>query len=207
VGHEEGAVYLSRALETYESALRVFSRTSQARAWATVQHNYGSALKQLADRTPDGSEIDMLDHAAASLRQALEVRTQEALPEDWATSQRVLGDILTERGRLSEDAEAEVHLRRAVEAYQQTRGVVRAKNDPMDFARLLLTLGTAQARLAEVVADRQEARSLLDQSLWELTTAMGTLAQQGRRRLEGMIAEQMEIVQQQRRIVNAAGSA
>lgn len=200
VGPGEGADYLRKAQSAYEQALTVFSRTSQARAWSTVEHNYGTCLLRLAEQTADGSAGDLLDRATKALRASLEVRRRESLPQDWAASQRALGDILMLRGRRTEEEAAEEHLRGAVEAYQLAREATRREVDVADYARLLLSLATAQSYLAEVTADRVEAGDLLDQGIWALGSAMGAISGQGLDQLEQTLRERMEAIQRQRRL-------
>ena len=63
-----------------------------------TQNNLGNALKEQAIRSEGALGTELLAQAVAAYRSALEVRTREQLPQNWAMTQNNLG--LTLRGCL-----------------------------------------------------------------------------------------------------------
>ena len=59
-----------------------------------TQNNLGIALWDQAARTEGAKGAELLAQAVSAYRSALEVRTREQLPQDWAMTQNNLGIAL-----------------------------------------------------------------------------------------------------------------
>jgi hypothetical protein len=66
----------------------------------------------------------------AAYRLALEVRTREALPQDWAMTQMNLGNALAEQGTRTEGEAGRKLLAEAVAAYRASLEVFTEKDFP-----------------------------------------------------------------------------
>ena len=85
----------------------------------------------------------MLAEAVTAYRQALEVRTREQLPQQWAMTQNNLGVALQEQG-IRTGGEAGAHLlAEAVTAYRQALEVYTREQLPQDWAMTQNNLGNA----------------------------------------------------------------
>jgi hypothetical protein len=100
-------------------ALEEWKRESFPQAWALVQHNLGNLLLDLGQRE---ARSDRLEEAVVAFSLALEERTQQYGPLDWATTTAMLGkaqrliadrtgDVLLATAALENLREAERHLR------------------------------------------------------------------------------------------------
>lgn len=145
---EERERNLRRAIAAYKSALEVRTRSGAPSDWASTLNNMGSALMHL----PSGAKgsgmlpgVDALNEAINCFERALEVRTREAFPLDWAKTQTNLGQAWSRRpapGRMD-------HLRSAIECYNRALTVFRADTHPHQHRH---------------VSDRRaEAQDLLDE--------------------------------------------
>ncbi|WGH78123.1 helix-turn-helix domain-containing protein [Jannaschia ovalis] len=111
----------------------------ERRGWS--MNDLGNALQLLGMRGDDAALRD----AVTTHRAALEVRTRDALPMDWAMTQNNLGNALLTLGERGDDAA----LRDAVTAYRaalevRTRGAL-----PVAWAETQNNLGTALLTLGE----------------------------------------------------------
>lgn len=63
-----------------------------------TQHNLGNVLLDQGIRTGGEAGERLLREAVTAFRAALEVRTHQALPRQWATTLNNLGNALREQG-------------------------------------------------------------------------------------------------------------
>ena len=71
----------------------------------------------------------------AAYRSALEVRTREQLPQDWAMTQNNLGVALWDQAARTEGAKGAELLAQAVTAYRSALEVYTREQLPQDWAR------------------------------------------------------------------------
>jgi tetratricopeptide (TPR) repeat protein len=105
--------------------------------------NLGTALSSLGDRE---SGTARLEEAVAAYRRALEERTRERVPLDWATTQNNLGLALW---RLGQRESRTARLEEAVSAFRGALEETRRDQAPRDWAMTQVNLGCALATLGE----------------------------------------------------------
>jgi tetratricopeptide (TPR) repeat protein len=86
----------------------------------------------------------------AAYRSALEVRTREQLPQDWAQTQNNLGNALKAQGILSGGAQSNELLAQAVAAYRSALQVYTREQLPQDWAQTQNNLGLALSTLGNL---------------------------------------------------------
>src|SRR5262249_48548711 len=77
---------MPRRIELCGRALALISRQQDSALWGSLQVELATCLAQ----NPQGPRAENLERAIAHYNQALEVRTREAYPEDWAKTQNNL---------------------------------------------------------------------------------------------------------------------
>ena len=102
----------------------------------------GNALVTLGERE---SGTERLEQAVQAYRAALEVRTRERVPLDWATTQNNLGTALARLGRES----GTERLEQAAQTYRAALEVRTRERVPLDWAATQTNLGNTLVRLGE----------------------------------------------------------
>ncbi|MDJ0555534.1 MAG: tetratricopeptide repeat protein, partial [Microcoleaceae cyanobacterium MO_207.B10] len=77
----------------YRVVLKVFTRESRPKNWATTLHNLGNAYCERIK----GDQAQNLENALTAYKRALEVYTKKDFPIDWAMTQNNLGTTYCER--------------------------------------------------------------------------------------------------------------
>lgn len=111
-GGQDPLAELHQAIELHRRALELRSRASMPQSWAQSAHNLGDALLNLALASHsqglagglDDAGAALLDEAERCLRAALEERTYERSPLDWAASIESLARVLMVPRRSHETA-------------------------------------------------------------------------------------------------------
>ncbi|WP_052507667.1 tetratricopeptide repeat protein [Sphingomonas hengshuiensis] len=116
---------------------------------AIAQNDLGIALATRGARTGGDAGSALLSEAVSAFRAALTVRTERAMPADWAGTQNSLGAALqTQAERTGGDAGLAL-LAEAVSAYRAALTVYTERAMPADWAMTLNNLGFALARQGE----------------------------------------------------------
>ena len=108
-----------------------------------TQNNLGNALERLGERE---SGTARLEEAVSAYRAALEERTRERVPLDWAGTQNNLGNALL---RLDERESSTTRLEEAVTAYREALEEYTRERVPLQWAMTQNNLGIALSRLGE----------------------------------------------------------
>jgi len=108
-----------------------------------ANNNLGNALSTLGSRE---SGTARLEEAVAAYRAALEQRTRERVPLDWARTQNNLGTALA---RLGERESGTARLEEAVAAYRAALEELTRARIPLDWATTQASLGAALQTLGE----------------------------------------------------------
>src|SRR6516164_905832 len=141
VGDQRGSnVHLIAAIAVRQASLRLATGSD---AVGYDQNNLGLALWRLGQRE---SGTAQLEEAVAAYRAALEERTRERVPLDWAMTQNNLGNALL---RLGERESSTARLEEAVSAYRAALQEYTRERVPLDWAATQNNLGTALATLGE----------------------------------------------------------
>jgi tetratricopeptide (TPR) repeat protein len=109
----------------------------------TALDDLGNALRTLGDREVDSAR---LEQAVAAFRAALEERTRDRVPLDWAATQNNLGNALFSLGEREAGTE---RLEQAVAAYRDALEERTRDRVPLEWAMTQNNLGTALATLGE----------------------------------------------------------
>ena len=117
----------------------------------------GAALWKLGERE---SGTARLEEAVAAYRAALEERTRERVPLDWAGTQNNLGNALV---RLGERESGTARLEEAAAAFRAALKEYTRERVPLQWARTTGNQGVALMRLAERRKDPQMAATALRQ--------------------------------------------
>ncbi len=159
-----GILEMPHRIELCLRALRRVPRAKNPALWAALQGELGNSLAQ----NPRGDRAENLERAIEAYRQALEVRTREAMPDDHRRTQRSLGHLLFREGRWEEAAAAYRSALEAGERLYQMAATPEARRAelrevqaiPARLAYALVEAGDAQA--AVVVLEQNRARWLAE---------------------------------------------
>ena len=122
---------------------------------AYVQAAFGLVCSVLGDQIGDPHS---LGKAIAAYRAALQVRTRERVPLDWAMTQNNLGNALARFGAREEGTAL---LEEAVAAYRAAMEVYTRERVPLDWATTQNNLGNTLSILGE----RQEGTARLEEAV------------------------------------------
>jgi hypothetical protein len=92
-------------------------------------------LRILGERASGEQAAQYLEQAVAAYRAALEVRTREQLPQDWATTQNNLGNVLCVLGERASGEQGAQYLEQSVAAYRAALEVRTREQLPQDWAK------------------------------------------------------------------------
>ena len=153
------------AIETYDLALGLVSRTDAPLDWAATNFHLGNAL--LASGVRDNDAV-RLEQAVDAYLAALEEWTRESAPFDWAKTQNNLGDALQ---RLGEMESGDDRLQPAADAYRAALKEWTRESAPTLWAMAQGNLGDALAVMGARTSDKNkihEAVSAYKAALAEL---------------------------------------
>jgi tetratricopeptide (TPR) repeat protein len=117
--------------------------------------NLGTALRAIGERE---SGTVQLEQAVAAYRAALEERTRERVPLDWARTQMNLGTALQ---ALGERESGTARLEQAVAAYHAALEERTRDRVPLDWAKTQMNLGNA----LETLGERESGTVRLEQAV------------------------------------------
>ena len=138
-GDERGSnVHLAATISLQRELLR---RAGTADEQAAAHNNLGIALAELGERENGTAR---LEEAVKAYRAALEVRSRERAPLDWALTQNNLGNSLA---TLGERESGTARLEEAVAAYRAALEERTRERVPLGWALTQNNLGNALARL------------------------------------------------------------
>jgi tetratricopeptide (TPR) repeat protein len=152
-GRDHGSNVHLRAL--IELRRKLLNNVSSDDERGIANNNLGRALWTLGQRE---SDTERLDEAVAAYRDALQVRTRERVPLDWAQTQNNLGVALASLG---ERESGTAHLDEAVTAFRDALQERTRELVPLDWAQTQNNLGLALWRLSE----RDRDTALLEQAV------------------------------------------
>ncbi len=167
-------IYLERAITDYPSP-----HATLADDWLD--------LKQCFEQHRDVDGLNRLGMAFAQLRLghrssnsqcaeeclhlAMQLRTREQNPTEWAMTQLILGWVLLDRAEHREGEERRKLLGRATQACQAALQVYTRKQNPAVWAMTHMTLGIVLRDQAEL-AEGEERRKLLDRAVQAYQAAL-----------------------------------
>jgi len=126
---------LSRAIDAYSEALKVYTLEEQPMEYATTQNNLGMSYCVLAGMTKE--ERDFYN-AIDAYSEALKVYTLEEQPMEYALTS---SNLAIAYSLLSEISDKEKNLSRAIDAYSEALKVYTLEEQPMEYATTQNNLG------------------------------------------------------------------
>ncbi len=131
----------------------------------TALNDLGSALQTLGERE---SRFVRLEQAVAAYRAALEERTRERVPLDWAMTQMNLGNTLA---TLGERENGVARLEEAIDAYRSSLEERSRERVPLEWALTKMNLGTA----LKILGERESGFMRLEQAIAACHAALSEL--------------------------------
>ena len=162
---DEGGRYLVTRLRPVVARLRVLLDNTSLVSDANRGNLYqalGLALQVLGEQSGDNNELEC---AVATYRSALQLRSRDEAPLDWAATQDSLGTALR---RLGERERSTERLQEAVAAFHNALLARTRDRVPLDWAATLNGLGLALWRLGE----RDGGRAQLEEAVVTLRLAL-----------------------------------
>jgi tetratricopeptide (TPR) repeat protein len=161
---EEAMASSQKAVQTFRSALEVYTKADSPRDWAATQDGLGCALTEEARRAGGDQAAALLDQAVQAFQSALEVRNKTDLPLDWAATQNNLGYVLLEEAARASGDKAAALFAQAAEDFQKALEGFTKADRPLDWARTQNQLGDVLGEEAEKSGDAN-APQLLEQAV------------------------------------------
>ena len=170
---------LREAVDDMRHQLVKTDKAADAMEWAKEQHAFGLFLRisqeQHAAQNPYGIKAPnqpssqicglcriLLQESISAFRAALEVRSRENAPENWAETQYEMGRTLLALGDLESDIE---RLKEASAAFRESLNVYDRKKNPESWSSTQLYLGETLQRLGVRIsgdAGRQHLEKSID---------------------------------------------
>ena len=142
-----------------------------------TQNNLGNALQDQGTRTSGEEGRRLLAQAVAAYRAALEVRTREQLPQDWAMTQNNLGIALQEQGiRTGGEEGRQTADRGSCSLSKVLWKFGRPKSLPPQWAQTHDNLSKAYIALTQWREAAQSLRNVLHESIPSTSETSLTLA-------------------------------
>ena len=131
---------IEKAIDAYQQALQVRTHEAMPVEWAQSMHNLASAyLASAYTERVRGDQAQSIEKAIDAYQQALQVRTHEAMPAEWAQSMHNLASAYTERIR----GDRAQNIEKAIDAYQQALQVITRETQPAEWAQSMNNLALA----------------------------------------------------------------
>ena len=151
-----------------------------------TQNNLGNALRTLGERE---SGTARLEQAVQAYRAALEERTRERVPLDWAMTQNNLGNALS---RLGARESGTARLEQAVQAYRAALEERTRERVPLDWAGTQNNLGNALSRLGA----RENDLGLLNEAKTAIQNAQAAYKEAGYAQHDDYFEERLRSLEQ-----------
>ena len=115
-----------------------------------TQNNLGIVLLDLGERASGEQGAQYLEQSVAAYRAALEVRTREQLPQDWAMTQNNLGNVLRDLGERASGEQGAQYLQQSVEALENALSIFTPEAAPYQNSLARANLEKAKAALHKI---------------------------------------------------------
>lgn len=167
-GLRYGGDGLRIAVEFWEKCAHIAGREGSEILRGKALSNLGSALRNQGTRTDGPKGAALLEQAVSAYRSALEVRTREKHPEQWAMTQNNLASALRNQSSRAEGPESMALLEQAVSAYRAALEVRTIEKHPVQWAMTQNNFGVT----LEVQATRMEDATRLAQAVMAFRAAL-----------------------------------
>lgn len=166
VGGKEGRKLFAEAVSLFRQVLEEYEREQLPHEleWVSTKNNLGHALQGEAAVADPGEVEGLLAEAVNIFREVIDVYTRAQLPREWgwATTQRNLGNALTEQGKRAVGGEGQRLFSEAVTAYREALKLESRQESPQVWAETQLGLGTALEQQGLRLGEEEEKKLLAD---------------------------------------------
>jgi transcriptional regulator with XRE-family HTH domain len=140
---------LQKALSLQLSALRVFSKAEDPRAWGIIQHNLGCSYIALAKvRSEEAQAIRDIESAIRHSELSFEVRRPEDSLQYWLASCRTMGEALLDLSTHSGIENPDQYVRRAQKVLRGAVARISGSEHPHQWAEINEQLAKCGERAA-----------------------------------------------------------
>jgi tetratricopeptide (TPR) repeat protein len=144
---EEYESNLQKTLSLQLSALRVFSKADDPRAWGIVQHNLGCTYLALSEvRSDEVQSVGDIESAIRHAELSFEVRNPEDSLQYWLASCRTLGEALLDLSTHSVVKDAAQYARRAEDVLRGAAARISPSEHPHQWAEIQQQLARSGQR-------------------------------------------------------------
>lgn len=134
---EEYELNLQKTLSLQLSALRIFSKANDPRAWGIVQHNLGCTYLALSKiRSDESQSVGDIESAIRHAELSFDVRTPEDSLQYWLASCRTLGEALFDLSTHSVVKDAAQYARRAEHVLRGAAAKISPSEHPHQWAEI-----------------------------------------------------------------------
>lgn len=148
---EQSEVLFDEAVRSYHAAQEHFTRAAHPAEWGMVQQNLGSALfaRASAKSVDDPAKLELLTEAGEKFESALEIRSRQTGPKEWAMTRQNFAAVLQARGALMPDRSGALLLREALAIYKETLSIRTLGSSPLDWAMTRENMALTEADLSK----------------------------------------------------------
>ncbi|MCK5545873.1 MAG: tetratricopeptide repeat protein [Rhodospirillaceae bacterium] len=158
-----GTEIYQNAVISYGNALKGTSKTEAPINWAYLKKNFGMVLQSLAEKNK--RDLDNLELAEASYKEALEVFSLETTPFPWATTQGRLGDVLYRLDVVSGGTDS---IKAALGSFQSALKVLSKKQTPNLWSDVMNNL----AQAAQLLGREKNNKEVVERAISACRSAL-----------------------------------
>jgi len=131
-----GAHVFQQSIELFQGMQMMTDREEDPVRLSAIHHNIGDVMGFIGQRS---GSIHFLEQATLSYEQALEIRTEDAMPREWAYTTYNLGVVMQSLGHLEDDAGL---LKQGLGMFKQAINLIPREEVPEDWASAMCGIGT-----------------------------------------------------------------
>lgn len=146
-----GAHVFQQSIELLQGMQMMTDREEDPVRLSAIHHDIGDVMGFIGQRS---GSIHFLEQAALSYEQALEIRTEDAMPREWGQTTCNMAIVLQTVGQLEDDAGM---LKQALGLFKQAVNLIPRDEVPEEWAEAMCNVGTV---LYQLGTDRRGARTL-----------------------------------------------
>ena len=146
-----GAHVFQQSIELFQGMQMMTDRKEDPERLAAIHHTIGDVMGFIGQRS---GSVHFLEQAALSYEQALEIRTEETMPLEWAYSTFNMALVIQAVGLLEDDSGM---LKQALVSFKQAMNLIPRDETPEDWAAAICCVGNV---LCELGTHRRGARTL-----------------------------------------------
>ena len=163
-----GAHVFQQSIELFQGMQMMTDREEDPERLSAIHHTIGDVMGFIGQRS---GSVHFLEQAALSYEQALEIRTEDSMPLEWAYSTFNMALVVQAVGLLEDDSGM---LKQALASFKQAMNRIPRDDAPEDWAAAICCVGNV---LCELGTHRRGARTL-EQSVVAYRNALSERTQE-----------------------------